>query len=52
MYLVKRHHVWWALHDIPKALRAAMGRGARFAENLRTTDEQEAKVRGAVLEAR
>ncbi len=52
MYLVKRHQVWWAMHDIPRKLRPAFGGRTRFSENLRTKDADEAKVRGAILLAR
>lgn len=50
MYLVQRHRQWWAMHDIPKDVRDIIGRGARYAEPLKTEDRKLAERRAIVLE--
>ncbi|HUZ75025.1 MAG TPA: tyrosine-type recombinase/integrase [Stellaceae bacterium] len=51
MYLHLRHRTWWASHDVPPSLRAALGGRKRFVSNLRTHDHAVAKVRAALLAA-
>jgi integrase len=51
MYLVLRHSTWWALHDIPRSLRAVLGK-PRFAHSLKTSNKEDARRRAALLEVR
>jgi integrase len=51
VYLVQRHRVWWAFHDVPPKLRVALCR-RRFWSNLQTPDRGQARILGAVCEAR
>lgn len=51
MYLQKRRRKWWAMHDIPRALRDKLGKD-RFAVSLNTEDKSEAERRAPLFEAR
>ncbi|WP_296341265.1 tyrosine-type recombinase/integrase [Reyranella sp.] len=47
MYLVKRHQIYWALHDVPKALQGKLGR--RLAKSLETGNKLEAERKASLL---
>lgn len=51
MYLQKRRKQWYALQEIPPALRETIGR-SRFVQSLGTEDRATAKRRAAPLEVR
>lgn len=49
MYLQRRRRLWYALHDIPRNVQAAIGK-PRFVKSLGTESKQEAQRRATVLE--
>lgn len=51
MYLQRRGHKWLALHDIPADAQTRLGR-RRFVQSLHTENYNEAKAKGALLEAK
>ena len=51
MYLERRRRLWYAFHDVPDDVQAALGR-KRFAQGLKTEDRKTAERRAAVLGVR
>jgi len=51
VFLERRRRVWYALHTVPPRLRKAIGK-VRFVVSLGTEDEDTAKRRAAVIEAK
>jgi len=47
LYLVKRHQKWWAFHDVPTDMQAALGR--RLSKSLGTDDRLQAERMASLL---